>query len=77
MRWPPNQAWTSSSKRKGYRHFEVKQFGGKGGERWVELFPVTNKDICIRVTWKELTTQTKWNNGWLQLPKEEEEGYNQ
>ena len=33
MRWPPNQAWTSTKNREGYRHFEVKQFGGKGKER--------------------------------------------
>ena len=71
MRWPPNQAWTSASKREGYRHFEVKQFGGKGSERWVELFPVNKKELRIKVSWDELKTHAKWTSGWLQLPKDE------
>ena len=72
MRWPPNKAWTSTIKRKGYRHFEIKQFGGDGSERWVELFPVNNKDILIRISWDELKTRSKWTSGWLQLPKDED-----
>ncbi len=48
MRWPPNAAWTSAVKREGYRHFEVKSYGGKKDERWVELFPVNNNEILIR-----------------------------
>ncbi len=71
MRWPPNQAWTSARKREGYRHFEVKQFGGKGPNRWVELFPVLKKEIVIRVPWSELKTYTEWTSGWLQLPEGE------
>ena len=35
MRWPPNAAWTSAVKKEGYRHFEVKGYGGKKDERWV------------------------------------------
>ena len=72
MRWPPNAAWTSAEKREGYRHFEVKSYGGKKDERWVELFPVNNKEVQIRVPWKELKTYSKWTSGWLQLPKHEE-----
>ena len=71
MRWPPNKAWTSSSKREGYRHFEVKEYGGKGEDRWVKLFPVNNPDIQIEVPWTELKTFSKWTSGWLQLPKED------
>ena len=71
MRWPPNKAWTSAVKREGYRHFEVKSFGGKKDERWVELYPVNNKDILIKVDWSELKTYSKWTSGWLQLPKDE------
>ena len=56
MRWPPNAAWTSAVKREGYRHFEVKSYGGKKDERWVELFPVNNNEILIRVPWSELKT---------------------
>ena len=72
MRWPPNQAWTSTFKRKGYRHFEVKQYGGIKDQRWIELFPVNNKEILIRVSWDELKTHSQWTSGWLQLPKDED-----
>ena len=71
MRWPPNKAWTSAKKIEGYRHFEVKKYGGKKDERWVELFPLNNKDILIQVSWSELKTE-QWITGWLQLPKEED-----
>ena len=71
MRWPPNKAWTSATKRKGYRHFEVGSYGGKGEERWVELLSINNSEIKIKVSWNELKTYAKWTSGWLQLPKEE------
>ena len=71
MRWPPNQAWTSVEKRNGYRHFEVKQYGGKGDQRWVELFPVLDKTMRIKVSWSELKTGTEWTSGWLLLPEGE------
>ena len=71
MRWPPNKAWTSAAKRQGYRHFEVKSYGGKGDERWIELVAINNQDILIKVTWGELKTFSKWTSGWLQLPKED------
>ncbi len=72
MRWPPNKAWTSAQRREGYRHFEVKSYGGKKDDRWVELYPVNNKEILIKVCWSELKTFSKWTSGWLQLPKEED-----
>ena len=71
MRWPPNKAWTSAAEKKGFRHFEVKDFGGKGDDRWVELIAILDKDISIRVTWNELKTYSKWTTGWLRLPKED------
>ena len=72
MRWPPNKAWTSTQRREGYRHFELKQFGGKGTERWVELFAVNRKELLIRVSLDELKNHFKWTSGWLQLPKDED-----
>ena len=71
MRWTPNQSWTSAFKREGYRHFEVKQYGGKKDQRWVELFPVNNKEILIRVAWDELKDHSKCTTGRLQLHKDE------
>ena len=71
MRWPPNKIWTSASKREGYRHFEVKQYGGKKEDRWIELHPVNNKKLLIKVPWSELKTEL-WISGWLQLPKDED-----
>ncbi len=70
VNWPPTKAWTSASKREGYRHFEVKQFGGKGTERWVELFPINKKEQRLKVSWEELKDQTKWASGWVQIPKD-------
>ena len=72
MRWPPNKAWTAANKREGYRHFEVKQYGGKGKERWVELYPVLKKEILIRVAWNELQFDREWTSGWLQVIEDED-----
>ncbi len=71
MRWPPNRAWTSAKKRQGYRHFQVNQYGGKGLERWVELYPVLAKELRIRVPIAEMTDQNKWESGWQQIPEAE------
>ncbi len=70
MRWPPNHAWTSARKRGGYRHFQVKQFGGKGNRRWIEVSSLLNKNFLIRVPWSELVEGKEWNCGWLQIPEE-------
>ncbi len=68
MRWPPNKAWTSSKPIEGFRHFEVSSFGGKGEERWVELFAILDEKIKIKISWNELKTFSKWTSGWLQIP---------
>tara|TARA_B100000700_G_scaffold288701_1_gene345445 strand:+ start:922 stop:1182 length:261 start_codon:yes stop_codon:yes gene_type:complete len=73
MKWPPNRAWTSTKERGGYRHFAVKNFGGKGETRWVELSPLLRKDLNLCVPWSELKTAEEWRCGWLQLPGSEEE----
>ena len=73
MRWPPNKAWTSLQEREGYRHFEVKTFGGKRENRWVDLFPVNNQKILLRILWSELKSPFQWKSGWMQLPKPEDE----
>ena len=67
MRWPPNKTWTSTRKREGYRHFEVNQFGGKGSQRWIELYPVLKKGLSIRITIDELKNKNEWESGWQQL----------
>ena len=71
-RWPPNNAWTSAFKKKGYRHFVVKQYGGQKDRRWVELSAVNNKNIRITLLWSELKNPSEWKSGWQQLPKEED-----
>ena len=71
MRGPPNKAWTSSSPREGYRHFEVIDYGGKGDDRWVVLSAVLDKNIEFKVNWSELKTYAKWTIGWLQLAENE------
>ncbi len=72
MKWPPHKAWTSKRRRKGYRHFEVKHCGGQGKERWVELFPLLDKQTRLRVSWAELKTDTEWASGWLQISEGED-----
>ncbi len=67
MKWPPNQKWTSAKIKKGYRHFEIKNFGGKGDGRWVELFPILNKVVSFRVKFSELKNKKEWESGWVQL----------
>ena len=71
MRWPPNKTWTSARKREGYRHFELKQYGGKGSERWAEPYPVLQKELRLRISIGELKDQNEWVSGWQQLPKDE------
>ena len=71
MRWPPNKAWTSGTPREGYRHFEVKDYGGKGEDRWVILTAVLDKSIELKLDWAELKTYAKWSIGWIQLPESE------
>ena len=68
MKWPPTLCWTAPSTKNGNRHFQVKSFGGKNDNRWVELFATRDKDLLIKISWKEL--KSKWKSGWLMLPKE-------
>ena len=72
MNWPPNNAWTSTSTRVGYRHFEVQKYGGTKQDRWVELSPVVNKKILLKVYWSELKSD-KWKTGWLQILEDDDD----
>ena len=69
MKWPPTKCWTSPKTKNGNRHFQVKDYGGKGNKRWVDLFPTRNKKQLIRIDWIEL--KTEWKSGWQQLPNED------
>ena len=71
MHWPPNKAWTSTSLRKGYRHFVAINYGGKSKERWVNLIAVLDGKATLRISFSEICDESKWISGWLQLPKEE------
>ena len=54
MKWPPTLCWTSPKTINGNRHFQVKSYGGKNEDRWVDIFPTKNKkDI------KDLMGKTK------------------
>ncbi len=70
MKWPPSNCWTSPKSLNGNRHFLVKNYGGKGNKRWVELFPTKDKKNIFRISFKEL--DSKWINNWISLPKESE-----
>ena len=42
MKWPPTLCWTAPKTINGNRHFQVKAYGGKNEDRWV--------DICLLYT---------------------------
>ena len=69
MKWPPNKCWNSPVTTNGNRHYQVKSFGGKGKNRWVELFAAKDKKIIQRLSWEEI--KGSWHNTWLILPKED------
>ena len=68
MKWPPSKCWTSPFTKNGNRHFQVKSYGGKGENRWVELFPTKDKKKIFRLSFKEL--HSKWKSSWISLPNE-------
>ena len=68
MKWPPTNCWTAPKTIDGNRHFQVKAFGGKNPNRWVDLFPIKNKHLLIRISWECL--KSNWTSGWLSLPKD-------
>ena len=68
MKWPPTLCWTAPNTKNGNRHFQVRSFGGKKDNRWVELFATKDEDILIKISWKDL--KSKWKSGWQMLPKE-------
>ena len=70
MKWPPTLCWTAPFTENGNRHFQVKSFGGKKDNRWVELFAAKDEKILIRISWKEL--KSNWVSNWKILPKDEE-----
>jgi len=43
MKWPPTLCWTAPKTINGNRHFQVKAYGGKNEDRWVDIFPTKNK----------------------------------
>ena len=45
MKWPPTLCWTAPKTSNGNRHFQVKAYGGKNEDRWVDIFPTKNKKI--------------------------------
>ena len=68
MKWPPTLCWTAPFTNNGNRHFQVKCYGGKKDNRWVELFAIRDKDLLIKISWKDL--KSTWKSGWQILPKE-------
>ncbi len=67
MRWPPNKAWTSTSIRKGFRHFVAINYGGKGATRWVALVSVLDGKARFRVAWDEMKDPSQWVSGWKSI----------
>ena len=70
MKWPPTLCWTSPKTINGNRHFQVKAYGGKNEDRWVDIFPTKNKKDIKRILWAKL--KSEWTSGWLRLPKDKD-----
>ena len=68
MKWPPTKCWTSPKSENGNRHFQVKNYGGKGDNRWVELFPTKDKKKIFRISYKKLYVE--WTSSWISLPND-------
>ena len=68
MKWPPTLCWTSPTTKNGNRHFQVKSYGGKKDKRWVQLFPLKDKNSLVKISWDDL--KTNWKSGWKILPKD-------
>ena len=70
MKWPPTLCWTAPKTINGNRHFQVKAYGGKNEDRWVDIFPTKNKKDIKRISWAKL--KSEWTTGWLRLPKDKD-----
>ena len=70
MKWPPTLCWTAPKTINGNRHFQVKAYGGKKEDRWVDIFPTKNKKDIKRISWAKL--KSEWTTGWLSLPKDKD-----
>ena len=68
MKWPPTSCWTAPKTINGNRHFQVKTYGGKNENRWVDIFPTKNKKDITRISWKKL--KSEFSIGWLSISKE-------
>ena len=50
MKWPPTLCWTAPKTINGNRHFQIKAYGGKNEDRWVDIFPTKNKKDIKRIS---------------------------
>ena len=61
MKWPTTSCWIAPETINGNRHFQVKTYGGKSENRWVDIFPTKNKKDITRISWANL--KSEWSNG--------------
>ena len=43
MKWPTTLCWKAPIIMNGNRHFQVKAYGGKNEDRWVDILPTNYK----------------------------------
>ena len=63
-----NSKWTSVKKRKGWRHYEVRNVLKK--KKQLELFAVCDKKISFNIDIQELKDSKKWIPGWIDVINE-------
>ena len=70
MKWLPFLCWTAPKTIHVNRHFQVKSYGAKNKDSWVNIFSAKNKKDITRISRAKL--KSEWTTGWLNLPKDKE-----
>ncbi len=60
-----NSKWTSVKKRKGWRHYQVRNVLKK--KKQLELFAVCEKKISFNIDINEIKDRKKWIPGWKDI----------
>ena len=67
MNCPPVKAWTSIYPKNGARHFVAINYEFSGKSSFVYLVSVLDRDIFLKIEFKELEDSSKWLSGWHDL----------
>jgi len=63
--------WTSNKSINGLRHFVLVNKTKEKGNLIFLMVSVLDAEIYLKITYKELINSGDWNEGWIDLPKDE------